>query len=427
MHLSIKNRILNHIKLWGLSSTLFIIFRLIMEYIIGIVINLLLTFILLMIRPFVRLIILNISSERIGHLAFNTDYFLRKLQLDKADDYRKTVYIGMCQSTAANDQLLNMFSRIIPIISLPLNFYLLIKKSIKNNKFIFQDSASGTYCRFYEFNNTKVNLHFTNEEEERGKALLSEMGISEQDWFVCFHNRDSTYLKQKAKYLYGSAGEKRDWSYHDYRDSSIVSYIPAMKYIGSKGGYAIRMGSVVAEELTNNLSQNVIDYAKNFRSDFGDIYLSAKCKFFVGSNAGLSVVPYIFHKPMIMTNYTPMYVAFSPRLDNLAVPCKIYLTKEERYLSYREIFNTEINRWGSGHEFAKAGLEVHSSSEEEILDVTKEMYARVFENGYRYTDDDKKLRDQFKSLYPHTHSCHNSPISEMISIDFLRKNRDLIY
>ena len=130
---------------------------------------------------------------------------------------------------------------------------------------------------------------------------------------------------------------------------------------------------------------------------------------------------------MIMTSYTPMFESFSPRVDNLAVPCKIYSTKEERYLSYREILNTEINNWVSGHKFAKAGLEVVSSSEEEILDVTKEMYARVFENGYRYTDDDKKIRDQFRSLYPPSHKCYDTPISEMISIEFLRKNKELIY
>jgi len=235
------------------------------------------------------------------------------------------------------------------------------------------------------------------------------------------------YLKQNAKDLYGSFGGNRDWSYHDYRDSSIVSHFSAMKYIVSKGGNVIRMGSAVSEELPNDLPRNIVDYANNFRSDFGDIFLSAKCKFFVGSNAGLSVVPYIFNKPMIMTSYTPMFDSFSPRLDNLAVPCKIYSTKEERYLSYREILNTEINKWGSGHQFAKAGLKVVPSSEEEILDVTKEMYARVFENGYRYTDDDKKLRDQFRSLYPPSHSCYDTPISETISIDFLRKNKELIY
>ena len=69
------------------------------------------------------------------------------------------------------------------------------------------------------------------------------------------------------------------------------------------------------------------------------------------------------------------------------------------------------------------------SSAEEILDVTKEMYARVFVGGHEYQDEDKNIREQFRSLYPSTHICYNNdvPISEMIGIDFLKKNKELIY
>ena len=382
------------------------------------------SFIILVLRIFVKIIIVDIFSERIGHLAFCTDLFLRKLQLKNENGFKKIVYIGICQSPSANEQLLRMFSRKLFIIPIQLKYYEIIKESIKDNKLIYENSnpMSG-YSHFLEFNNTSVNLIFSKEEEEHGTELLAEMGIGDKDWFVCFHNRDSLYLEKNAKMLYGT---ERDWSYHDYRDSSIKTFIPAAEYIVKKGGFAIRMGRDAAEKLPGDLHPHIIDYAQNHWSDFGDIYLSAKCAFFLGSNAGLSVVPYIFHKPMIMTNYTPMFTGFSPRLDNIAIPCKIYSIKEERYLSFREIFNSEINHWGSGHQFAKAGLEVLPSNEEEILDVTKEMYARVFTKGYEYTDDDKELRDQFRSLYPPTHECYDTPVSEMISIDFLRKNEVLI-
>ena len=127
MHSAI-NRVLNHIELYGLSSTFIKIIRLILRSIVGTIINLLLTFLLLIIRPLVKVKILNVSSERIGHLGFSTDLFLRKIQLEKDDDFRKTVYIGMCQIPAANDQLLNMFARNIPIIKFPLKSYFLIKE-----------------------------------------------------------------------------------------------------------------------------------------------------------------------------------------------------------------------------------------------------------------------------------------------------------
>lgn len=62
------------------------------------------------------------------------------------------------------------------------------------------------------------------------------------------------------------------------------------------------MGSKVQKKLTNIDNPKIIDYATKYRSDFADIYLSAKCKFFVGCSAGILCVPYIFHVPVIQAN-----------------------------------------------------------------------------------------------------------------------------
>ena len=120
------NRGLKHFKLWGLFPIFIKIVRLIIKYIIGIVINLLLTFIILAIRPLWKIKIVNITSDRIGHLAYNTDYFFRKLQNKKNVNYQETTYLGICQKPAANDQLLKMFSRNIPIMKISLKLYFLI-------------------------------------------------------------------------------------------------------------------------------------------------------------------------------------------------------------------------------------------------------------------------------------------------------------
>ena len=273
-------------------------------------INAVLSFIIICLSPFLKIRIVNISSERIGHLALNTDSFLRKLQRNKSNNFRKILYIGIAQSPSANDQLIKMFSRELFIIQFPLKIYNLIKESIINNNLIYMDSMFGTYSEFELFNNTEVNLKFSPEENEKGIKLLKNMGISQDDWFICFQSRDSSYLKNNAGDLYGLFGSQRDWSYHGYRDCSIRNYTLAAEYIASKGGFVIRMGKDVDEPLPKDLHPRIIDYASCYWSDFGDIYLSAKCSFFLGSSAGLVVVPYIFHKPMIMANYIPLYDHF---------------------------------------------------------------------------------------------------------------------
>lgn len=385
-------------------------------------INAFLTIVIVCLRPIVQIKIVYILADRIGHLAFNTDLFLRKLQLQKGKDSKKTIYIGIAQSPSANKQLLKMFSREIIIVQCPLGFYRHIIGAITNNKSIYIDSRSETYSEFEVFNNTEVNLKFSSEENEKGIKLLQDMGISQDDWFVCFQARDPLYLEKNARGLYGC---QRDWSYHDYRDCSIRNYILAAEYIVSKGGFAIRMGKDVSEPLPKGLNPRIIDYATYYWSDFGDIYLSANCKFFLGSSAGLAVVPYIFHKPMIMTNYTPLIGAFSAREDNLAIPKKIWSSQEKRYLTFRGILNTGINScWGS-HQFKQFGLEFVENTKEEILDVTKEMYARIFEK-FEYTKNDHQLQMKLKALYPPGHQCFNTPIYKMIGIQFLRDNQDLL-
>ena len=372
--------------------------------------------------PIKKIIFINIQSERIGHLAFNTDLFLRNLQLEKKKCRNQKFYIGLSQNKLSNKQLFRMFSRKFLILKLPRFFHSLIFKSIQNNNYLFRNISTSSYSHYDAFNNTNINLIFNSDEFYRGQKLLNKMSIKKGDWFVCFHTRDSQYLKKNGRELYGN---KINWNYHNYRDSSIITFLKAAEFVVSKGGYAIRMGRDVAEPLPKGLNPMIVDYATNHWSDFGDIFLSSQCSFFIGSNAGLSVIPYIFHRPMIMTNYTPYFESFSPRLDNLGVPSKVWSIDEKRYLSFGEIFNSDINHYHSDRQFKEAGLKVIASSAEEILDVTTEMHLKI-SGKINYSEDDQKLRSKFSSLYPQTHPCHNTPIANMISIDFLRKNKELI-
>jgi putative glycosyltransferase (TIGR04372 family) len=54
------------------------------------------------------------------------------------------------------------------------------------------------------------------------------------------------------------------------------------------------MGSVYAKKIYVRKNTKIIDYASKYRTDFGDIYLPAKCKFFLGNTAGIYQVSTIF-------------------------------------------------------------------------------------------------------------------------------------
>ena len=93
--------------------------------------------------------------------------------------------------------------------------------------------------------NAKANFSFNAEEKEHGQSVLECLGIPKDKQYICFHARDSAYLDAVLK--------KRDWSYHNFRDSNIHNYIPTAEEMANRGYYAVRMGAMVRESIQCSL------------------------------------------------------------------------------------------------------------------------------------------------------------------------------
>ena len=71
---------------------------------------------------------------------------------------------------------------------------------------------------------SKVNpLSFTDQEENLGKTMLKKFGLNENDKFVCFAIRDSSFSEVKASSRYV------DWSYHSYRNYDLENFKPQQR------------------------------------------------------------------------------------------------------------------------------------------------------------------------------------------------------
>ena len=66
----------------------------------------------------------------------------------------------------------------------------------------------------------------------------------------------------------------------------------------------------MGQDTKDNLNidhKNFINYSKYFRNDFLDIYLSHRCEFSISTSTGIDgVSSYIFKKPLLVTNITPL-------------------------------------------------------------------------------------------------------------------------
>ncbi len=378
---------------------------------------------LYIIKPFKPVKLCIIPVHRISLFAGTTDLLLCRRQLENRQK-RKILYVGITakkpakQQKPANQQLLKMFKRKFFITQSTLAYKIfrnpILGKSVFCTKPLWQSNE------YYEWNNTERNLSFTESEEEQGKKLLNKMGIDDNSWFVCFHSRDPAYIMNEK--WYARPDISADRGYADYRNSDVKNYLEAAKYIAALGRFAVRMGYIVAEKLPDLNNPRIIDYASYHRTDFGDIYLLAKCKFFLGSSAGLGLVPTIFHVPVAFANYIPLEV--TPfRKGDLFIPKKLWSIEKKRFSTFREILESGAGLFAITAQYQQAGLEVVENTAEEILDLAKEMNERL-EGKFEYTEEDEELQNRFHSLFQPHHICYGTPAR--IGAKFLRQNKELL-
>ena len=169
-------------------------------------------------------------------------------------------------------------------------------------------------------------------------------------------------------------------------------------------------------------NEKIVDYATLFRNDFGDIYLPAKCRFFLGTTAGLVGVAFIFGKPIAFTNLIPMDTVFLGK-KNLFIPKKIWSQKENRFLTLREILHSEAIKYGKSEEYRKASLVPMENTQEEILDLAMEMNERL-DGTWQTTAEDAKLQRKFRSILEKSTYCYQ--FKGRIGASFLLKNKELL-
>ena len=153
--------------------------------------------VLYLIEPFYRIRLGTMYTQRIGHLAINAETFLRKMQLNGPP--RRTFYLFFGWDPA-NRQLMEMWKRLrgypVRFVESRLGTRLMFAWRPILTKTRFWEAHRVTATEYYLFNHTEPILSFTPEEEEKGRALLAEMGIGEDDWFVCIHARDGNYFRK---------------------------------------------------------------------------------------------------------------------------------------------------------------------------------------------------------------------------------------
>lgn len=286
--------------------------------------------VLYLMEPFYRLRFGTMYTQRFGQLALNADIFLRAMQLEGASSRTFYLFFGW---EPANRQLFEMWKR---VKDYPARFIeshwgtrLMFAWRPIMKRTRFWEAYRDTGTEYYLYNHTEPVLSFTAEEEKKGKALLAEMGIGDDDWFVCFHARDGSYFREWRPDL------EEFWSRIDFRNVDVMKFLKTAEYITSRGGYAIRYGANVEAPLPETGNPHIIDYSTRYRSDFMDVYLVAKSRFLIATLSGPIGVASAFNVPVMSVNHYPYNYAYYRHCD-IFIPRLLADPKDKKRTSFWE-------------------------------------------------------------------------------------------
>ena len=302
---------------------------------------------------------------------------------------------------------------------------LIITKSSVNDKIIFLLKIFPKVKNIFFYNIKKDEdnfiakkkiLFFNIKEAKRGEYLLKHMNIQNNN-YVCIHNRDNSYLKEYHPY--------QNWDYHNYRDFSIKALIPTINYLTEKGIKVIRMGKCATEKL-NLKNSNFFDYVNtDLRTDFNDVFLLSKCRFYLGSDSGIYTVPYSFNKNVSFINFPSISLLFKNHLKK-SLPSLIRLIKlkekNNSYLSLKEMLISNFDNSLDIKDLDDKNLEIVPNSDEEILDLTREIMG-----DFKIAEDEKiHIKNKLSEIFKDSKNSNSTIMYPNLAFSFLRKHGKLL-
>ena len=371
-----------------------------------------------LIKPWFLIRWQELESSRIGHFAINTEFYCCERDAGINTPTQKYLDLFYLNKYVCNKQLEKMWRRSLIVLptwllrplSIVNRFFCLFNSSFRECEIFSASVALALKTKKYKLHevlrplqNSDVHhlidkfpahISFTDKEELKGEEILKKFGLTKNAKFVCLIVRDSAYLNRHIKHEY--LDER--WQYHSYRDGDIDNYALAAEELAKRDYYVFRMG-VKVEKPIKSSNPKIIDYANSgMRSDFMDIYLSAKCNFSISTGSGLDEVSVIFRKPIAFVGNVPFITIGKSHKETLVLT-KHHINKiTKKELTISEIFSANVAYALETEKYELNDVELKENSPKEIRDLIIEMDERL-NGGWKNTNEDLLLQKRFWSIF----------------------------
>jgi putative glycosyltransferase (TIGR04372 family) len=364
-----------------------------------------------------------LPSNRIGHFANDVHQYISNLKEKK--NFLTLDFFYLIKPIC-NYKLVKIFKNYLFILPKILVFpFLLINRikfigSTKHNIILVSSTGRDLRDQSVVDNN---HYRFDKKDFLYGNSFLKNLGINNDDKFICLIVRDGEYLKEHEP--------EKNWDYHNYRDCDIKNFELVSNYLTSLGYYVFRMGAKVSKQmLTNN--KKVIDYATiGIRSEFLDIFLSAHCEFGISTQLGFDSLIEMFNKPLVCVSVAPIVYVRSVNKKHLTI-FKHYLSiKSQKNLNLSEIFELDLANALDSKIYENKGISLIENSPEEIKEATKEML-KLTQNNFSRDPTQEFLELKFWNIFNNKikdygfKDLHASSFKAHIGENFLKNNMNFL-
>jgi len=384
-------------------------------------INLPLLILIILIYPIFKIRINELETRSIGHFSITTEIFLSEIE-NNIHKNKRGIFIWFINEKISNNFLLSKWKKKI-LIGPRIILYPLFSMI---NKFKFLYFMRSPFRHWHDIDIDKKNLWQIRDIHQVLQKTKPLLEFDEKEIQEC-----KNYLKiintEKEKYLcfFARTHHFRN-DIPSVRDADINNQIPGLINICEKDSLkAIRIGDKNQPQIISK-SNLLIDYPKSkYKNSMLDIYLPMNCKFMIGSNSGISYVPILNRKKILIVDFSQFHdLDCTP---DYYIP--IIIPKKYRNISTREILNySKVFELGLTHiqydqELNDKGYETVQNSEEEILLAINEMSDLI--NSKKETIENTVLQKKFWNIFENYY-IFKRPLNLKIANSFLKINQRFI-
>jgi putative glycosyltransferase (TIGR04372 family) len=364
-----------------------------------------------------------LPSNRIGHFANDVHQYIYNL---KEKNFFFTIDFFCLTKPICNYELVKIFKKDLFILPKILIFpFFLINKikfigSAKHNIILVPSTGRDLRDRSIVDNN---HYRFDKKDILYGNSFLKNLGIKNDDKFICLIVRDGEYLKEHEP--------EKNWDYHNYRDCDIKNFEFVSNYLTGLGYYVFRMGAKVSKPmLTKN--KKIIDYATiGIRNEFLDIFLSAHCEFGISTMLGFDSLIEMFNKPLVCVSGAPIGHIRSVNKKHLTIFKHHLSIKSHNRLTLSEIFELNLANALDSKNYENKGIILIENSPEEIKEATKEML-KLMQNNFSRDPTQEFLELKFWNIFNNKiknygpKDLHTRSFKAHIGENFLKNNMNFL-